>query len=83
LLEDFKKLALSSNFSTKHDVVDWQISEAIRIRLVEQKFLELFSQGLMNGTVHISVGQQFSAVAVTGQLSDDDWVASNHRCHGH
>ena len=83
MLEDFKKLALSSNFSTKHDVVDWQISEAIRIRLVEQKFLELFSQGLMNGTVHISVGQQFSAVAVTGQLSDDDWVASNHRCHGH
>jgi 2-oxoisovalerate dehydrogenase E1 component len=50
---------------------------------VEQKFLELFSQGKMNGTVHTCVGQEFSAVAVAGQLMDIDWVTSNHRCHGH
>ena len=59
------------------------IEEALRIRLVEQKFLELFSQGKMNGTVHTCVGQEFSAVAVAGQLTENDWVTSNHRCHGH
>ncbi len=83
MLEDFKKLALNSNFTGLQGSVDQQITEAIRIRLVEQKFLELFSQGLMNGTVHTCVGQEFSAVAVAGQLNDDDWVTSNHRCHGH
>ena len=59
------------------------IEEAILIRLVEQKFLDLFSKGRMNGTVHTCVGQEFSAVAVAGQLTNDDWVTSNHRCHGH
>lgn len=59
------------------------IRQAIQIREVENKFLELFSQGRMNGTVHTCVGQEFSAVAVAGQLKPEDWVSSNHRCHGH
>lgn len=59
------------------------LEEALRIRAVEQKFLALFSAGQMNGTVHTCVGQEFSAIAVAGQLTDDDWVTSNHRCHGH
>lgn len=59
------------------------VEEAILIRLVEQKFLELFSKGMMNGTVHTCVGQEFSAVTVAGQLTDNDWITSNHRCHGH
>ena len=59
------------------------IEEALLIRLVEEKFLDLFSKGKMNGTVHTCVGQEFSAVAVAGQLTDDDWITSNHRCHGH
>lgn len=60
-----------------------QIEEAILIRAVENKFLELFSLGELNGTVHTCVGQEFSAVAVAGQLNAEDWVTSNHRCHGH
>jgi len=59
------------------------IEEALLIRLVEEKFLDLFSKGKMNGTVHTCVGQEFSAVAVAGQLTDDDWITSSHRCHGH
>jgi 2-oxoisovalerate dehydrogenase E1 component len=78
---ELKKLAIKEqNLSS---IPNWMISEAILIRLVEQKFLDLFSQGKMNGTVHTCVGQEFSAVAVAGQLSSIDWVTSNHRCHGH
>ena len=59
------------------------IEEALRIRLVEETFLELFSLGKMNGTVHTCVGQELSAVAVCHFLNESDWVTSNHRCHGH
>ena len=57
--------------------------EAILIRRVEETFLELFSEGKLNGTVHTCVGQEFSAVAFAGQLLDGDVIFSNHRCHGH
>lgn len=56
---------------------------AVRIRLVEEKFLSLFAEGKMSGTVHTCVGQEFSALAVMSGLKDCDWVTSNHRCHGH
>ena len=59
------------------------IKEAITIRLVEETFLKLFAEGRMNGTVHTCVGQEFSAVAICKNLNEDDWVTSNHRCHGH
>jgi 2-oxoisovalerate dehydrogenase E1 component len=82
-VEDFKKLAkLTSNGHTQL-IPDEYVKEALLIRVVEQKFLELFEQKRMNGTVHTCVGQEFSAVAIAGQLSEEDWVTSNHRCHGH
>ncbi|MGG9972127.1 dehydrogenase E1 component subunit alpha/beta [Ferruginibacter sp. SUN002] len=59
------------------------IKEALTIRVVEEKFLELFSEGKLNGTVHTCVGQEFSALAFAGQLKKKDFVFSNHRCHGH
>ena len=59
------------------------IELALRIRIVENKFLQMFSAGMLNGTVHTSVGQEFSAVAFCNNLLDGDAVFSNHRCHGH
>lgn len=59
------------------------LQKAILIRTVENKFLQLFSEGKLNGTVHTCVGQEFSALAFAGQLSREDVVFSNHRCHGH
>lgn len=60
-----------------------QIKEALLIRYVEESFLNLFSQGKLNGTVHTCVGQELSAVVFAGQLKKHDFVFSNHRCHGH
>lgn len=65
------------------NIEDSYIEDAIYIRLVEEAFLKLFSEGKMNGTVHTCVGQEFSAVSICRNLSKDDWVTSNHRCHGH
>ncbi|MCX6208486.1 MAG: thiamine pyrophosphate-dependent enzyme [Bacteroidetes bacterium] len=59
------------------------IKQALTIRRVEEKFLDLFSQGKLNGTVHTCVGQEFSAMAFAAQLEKRDFIFSNHRCHGH
>lgn len=59
------------------------IREALKIRTVEEKFLQLFSEGKLNGTVHTCVGQELSAIAFAGQLKRKDFIFSNHRCHGH
>jgi len=59
------------------------IKEALTIRSVEEKFLSLFAEGKLNGTVHTCVGQEFSAIAFAGQLTKKDFIFSNHRCHGH
>jgi len=60
-----------------------QIKKAILIRRVEETLLELFSKGLMNGTVHTCLGQELNAVAISEFLLKDDFVLSNHRGHGH
>ncbi|MDC0335785.1 thiamine pyrophosphate-dependent enzyme [Pseudodesulfovibrio sp.] len=59
------------------------IQDALRIRRVEETFLDLFAQGKLNGTVHTCIGQEFSALAFAGRLSTGDALVSNHRCHGH
>jgi len=59
------------------------IKHLLRIRNVEQAFLDLFSQGKLNGTVHTCIGQELSAIAFAGQIKKSDFVFSNHRCHGH
>lgn len=56
---------------------------AVLIRSTESKLLELFSQGKLSGTVHTSIGQELSASIAAEFLTKDDYVFSNHRCHGH
>ena len=59
------------------------IRTALLIRKTEERFLDLFSQGRLNGTVHTCLGQELTAVAFAGHLEPGDFVFSNHRCHGH
>lgn len=57
--------------------------QALLIRRTEEKLLELYSQGMLNGTIHTCIGQEWSAVAVCAALGSNDWIFSNHRGHGH
>lgn len=59
------------------------IKQALTIRLVEEKLLRLFSEGKLFGTVHTCIGQEFVGVSVGHYLRSDDYIFSNHRCHGH
>jgi len=83
LIEDLFKLASKEvNKGYSNDFIN-EFKNAYLIRKVEQKFLELFSKSLLSGTVHTCIGQEMIGVAVSKYLNKEDWVTSNHRCHGH
>jgi pyruvate dehydrogenase E1 component alpha subunit len=53
------------------------------IRNFERKILDLFEQGLLNGTTHTCLGQEHVPVALRTLIGPRDFVFSNHRGHGH
>jgi len=53
------------------------------IRFFEQTVDDLFGRGLVHGTMHLSTGQEASAVGSIYALRDDDYILSTHRGHGH
>ncbi|MGO9336299.1 MAG: dehydrogenase E1 component subunit alpha/beta [Terracidiphilus sp.] len=59
------------------------LEKALGIRLFEERLLKLFSEGLLFGTVHTCIGQEWTGVALAEHLNSEDIVFSNHRCHGH
>lgn len=53
------------------------------IRRFEERVDHLFAAGELRGTSHLSVGQEAVAVGVCAALQPCDYLASNHRGHGH
>ncbi len=53
------------------------------IRRFEQRATQLFGENKIWGTIHSYAGQEAVAVGVCAHLSDDDWITSTHRGHGH
>ena len=64
-----------------------KLKEALRKMFLIRKFEEAAEQsymrGLTHGTMHLSIGQEASAVGACMPLSDDDKITSTHRGHGH
>ena len=54
-----------------------------RIRLFEERVVQLKQANEVHGLVHLSVGQEGVAAPICAQLRDDDAVYSGHRAHGH
>lgn len=54
-----------------------------QIRSFELKALQLFESNKLRGSVHLYVGEEAVAATVCSRLSDDDYIASTHRGHGH
>ena len=55
----------------------------VLIRKFEEGAEESYMRGLIHGTMHLSIGQEASAVASCMALSDQDKITSTHRGHGH
>ena len=59
------------------------LKKAYFIRNFENKLLELYKTGILNGTVHTCVGQELIPVILNSFIKNGDKVFSNHRGHGH
>ncbi len=56
---------------------------ALTIRLAEETLQQLFLDGKVPGFLHLSIGQEAVASALSEWLGPGDTVSSNHRGHGH
>ncbi len=59
------------------------LSTMHKIRLFEETVDDLFARGLVHGTMHLSIGQEASAVGSVFALRAEDYILSTHRGHGH
>lgn len=57
--------------------------QMIRIRMVEEKLMEVFANGEIPGFIHVCIGQEAAPVAVCTHLNETDYMANTHRGHGH
>lgn len=57
--------------------------EMLRIRVIERRISERYSEQEMRCPVHLSIGQEAVGVGVCAHLKKDDKAMSAHRSHGH
>lgn len=64
-----------------------QLQEALYkmylIRRFEEGAEECYTRGLIHGTMHLSIGQEASALGLCMPLAEQDQITSTHRGHGH
>ena len=56
---------------------------ALRIRLIESKISEKYSEGKMRCPVHLSIGQEFPSAIFQQVVKPGDTAVSTHRAHAH
>jgi len=61
----------------------WIYNKMHEIRDFEETAWTLFSENKLRGSVHLYIGEEAVAASVCSQLSDQDYIASTHRGHGH
>ena len=59
------------------------LRQMLLIRSFEESAEQLYFQGLIHGTMHLSIGQEGSAVGACAALRAEDYILSTHRGHGH
>lgn len=61
----------------------WMLETMCQIRYFEEKAEELYTRGMVHGTMHLSIGMEASPVGSIATLRDDDLIIHHHRGHGH
>lgn len=74
-----------------HDVIESLGPEFLKqllqdmhtIRVFEERAEQLYSLGKVHGTMHLSIGQEATAVGASNALEEGDYLLNHHRGHGH
>lgn len=59
------------------------LKQMCTIRSFETMAEQAYAMGKVHGTMHLSIGQEASAVGALAALAPDDLILSTHRGHGH
>jgi len=65
------------------DKLLWIYERMRFIREFENRAAELFAAGQISGFVHLYAGEEAIAIGVCAWLTDQDFITSTHRGHGH
>jgi 2-oxoisovalerate dehydrogenase E1 component len=66
-----------------HDDLLEMYRRMLVIRRFEERTARLYADGVVPGFVHLSIGQEATAVGACWALRASDGIVSNHRGHGH
>ncbi len=53
------------------------------IRAFEERAEQLYMLGKVHGTMHLSIGQEATAIGAANAMQDGDYLLNHHRGHGH
>ncbi|MDD5660072.1 MAG: thiamine pyrophosphate-dependent dehydrogenase E1 component subunit alpha [Actinomycetota bacterium] len=59
------------------------LRDMLKIRMFEEKIRQLYLQGYITGSMHLSTGQEAIPVGFCANLNKDDYILSSHRGHHH
>jgi pyruvate dehydrogenase E1 component alpha subunit len=59
------------------------LEQMLRVRRMEERCAELYTQSKIRGFLHLYVGEEAAATGVIEQLQPDDAVVATYREHGH
>ena len=57
--------------------------QTLRIHLIEKEVAKRYPEGNMRCPVHLSIGQEINAVAISFCIDKRDYMVSTHRSHAH
>ncbi|MDA8637322.1 thiamine pyrophosphate-dependent dehydrogenase E1 component subunit alpha [Rhodospirillales bacterium] len=81
---DLKLLCSSFPGDLSHDqILELFYKEVLRVRMVEEGIAEHYHEQEMRCPVHLSTGQEASAVGICQTLTKQDQIFSTHRSHAH
>jgi pyruvate dehydrogenase E1 component alpha subunit len=73
---------MATTLPDKDQLLD-MYTRMVQIRTFEDAAGKNFADGLVPGFVHLYAGEEAVAVGVCAHLTDDDFITSTHRGHGH
>src|SRR5919107_2533577 len=74
---------MATTLDLDRDALLGMYERMMEIRVFEDLAGKNFAAGLIPGFVHLYAGEEAVAVGICSQLTDNDYITSNHRGHGH
>ncbi len=76
------RVAIDEKLWEKKELLEKMLEYMYLVRFFEEKIFWLFAQGLVHGTMHLSVGEEATGIGTTFALKNDDYAYVSHRGHG-